>query len=93
MWMAPSGCGPKHRPLLRPLARGLEQADSWATDAYEWLNVPYDSGLVFVRDPNMLQAVTAVAGENLPDLSRRARGVEVWAALRSLGTGGPGGAV
>jgi glutamate/tyrosine decarboxylase-like PLP-dependent enzyme len=74
--------------LLRPLARGLEQADSWATDAYEWLNVPYDSGLVFVRDPNTLQPATALTGENLPDLSRRARGVEVWAALRSLGHAG-----
>jgi glutamate/tyrosine decarboxylase-like PLP-dependent enzyme len=82
------GLWAKASPLLRPLARGLEQADSWATDAYEWLNVPYDSGLVFVRDSNMLQAVSAVAGENLPDLSRRARGVEVWAALRSLGQAG-----
>jgi glutamate/tyrosine decarboxylase-like PLP-dependent enzyme len=82
------GLWAKASALLRPLARGLEQADSWATDAYEWLNVPYDSGLVFVRDPNTLKAVSAVAGENLPDLSRRARGVEVWAALRSLGRAG-----
>jgi glutamate/tyrosine decarboxylase-like PLP-dependent enzyme len=82
------GLWAKASPLLRPLARGLEQADSWATDAYEWLNVPYDSGLVFVRDPNTLNVVTAVADENLPDLSRRARGVEVWAALRSLGQAG-----
>ena len=82
------GLWAKASPLLRPLARGLEQADSWVTDAYEWLNVPYDSGLVFVRDPNTLQAATAFTGENLPDLSRRARGVEVWAALRSLGHAG-----
>jgi glutamate/tyrosine decarboxylase-like PLP-dependent enzyme len=82
------GLWAKASPLLRPLARGLEQADSWAADAYEWLNVPYDSGLVFVRDPNTLQAASAVAEQNLPDLSRRARGVEVWAALRSLGRAG-----
>jgi glutamate/tyrosine decarboxylase-like PLP-dependent enzyme len=82
------GLWAKASPLLRPLARGLEQADSWATDAHEWLNVPYDSGLVFVREPNMLQAATAFTGENLPDLSRRARAVEVWVALRSLGQAG-----
>jgi len=82
------GLWAKASPLLRPLARGLEQADSWATDAYEWLNVPYDSGLVCVRDPNTLQAASAVAEQNLPDLSRRARGVEVWAALRSMGQAG-----
>jgi glutamate/tyrosine decarboxylase-like PLP-dependent enzyme len=82
------GLWAKASPLLRPLARGLEQADSWATDAYEWLNVPYDSGLVFVRDPNILRPATALTEENLPDLSRRARGVEVWAALRSLGRAG-----
>jgi glutamate/tyrosine decarboxylase-like PLP-dependent enzyme len=82
------GLWAKASPLLRPLARGLEQADSWATDAYEWLNVPYDSGLVCVRDPNTLQAASAIAEQNLPDLSRRARGVEVWAALRSLGQAG-----
>lgn len=82
------GLWAKASPLLRPLARGLEEADSWATDAYEWLNVPYDSGLVCVRDPNTLQAANTVAEQNLPDLSRRARGVEVWAALRSLGQAG-----
>jgi glutamate/tyrosine decarboxylase-like PLP-dependent enzyme len=82
------GLWAKASPLLSPLARGLEQADSWATDAYEWLNVPYDSGLVCVRDPNTLQAASAIAEQNIPDLSRRARGVEVWAALRSLGRAG-----
>src|SRR5450631_3029965 len=86
---------------LKPLARGLEQADSWATDAHKWLNVPYDSGLAFVRDANALKAAMAITAEYLPtesaernpsdftpELSRRARGVEVWAALRSLGRAG-----
>jgi glutamate/tyrosine decarboxylase-like PLP-dependent enzyme len=86
---------------LRPLAKGLEHADSWATDAHKWLNVPYDSGLAFVRDANTLKAAMAITAEYLPtetaernpsdftpELSRRARGVEVWAALRSLGRSG-----
>ena len=75
-------------------------ADSWATDAHKWLNVPYDSGLVFVRDRRSLNAAMAasaaylVEGETrdphlcVPELSRRARGVEIWAALRSLGRQG-----
>jgi glutamate/tyrosine decarboxylase-like PLP-dependent enzyme len=79
----------------------MTQADSWATDAHKWLNVPYDSGLAFVRDANALRAAMAVTAEYLPtaspyrnpsdytpELSRRARGVEVWAALRSLGRNG-----
>lgn len=82
------------------LAAGVGEADSWATDAHKWLNVPYDSGLAFVRDPETLRAAMAVsaaylpAGESrnpadyTPELSRRARGVEVWAALRSLGRAG-----
>jgi len=85
---------------LAPLARGIEQADSCATDAHKWLNVPYDSGLAFVRDKAALQAAMAVTAEYLPataqrnpsdftpELSRRARGVEVWAALASLGRSG-----
>lgn len=88
-------------PSLRPLVRGIEHADSWATDAHKWLNVPYDSGLAFVRDPDALRAAMAVTAEYLPvegpernpsdftpELSRRARGVEVWMALRSLGRAG-----
>jgi glutamate/tyrosine decarboxylase-like PLP-dependent enzyme len=88
-------------PQLAPLARGMVDADSWATDAHKWLNVPYDSGLAFVRDPHALQAAMAITAEYLPmqtefrnpsdftpELSRRARGVEVWAALRSLGRAG-----
>ena len=41
-------------PRLAPMSRGVELADSWATDAHKWLNVPYDSGLAFVREPGVL---------------------------------------
>jgi len=87
-------------PALSHLARGLGEADSWATDAHKWLNVPYDCGLAFVRDPGALRAAMAIHAEYLPkaderdpsdytpELSRRARGVEVWAALRTLGRSG-----
>jgi len=88
-------------PARAHLAGGIELADSWATDAHKWLNVPYDCGLAFVRDPDSLQAAMAVTAEYLPtqseyrnpsdytpELSRRARGIEVWAALRSLGREG-----
>ena len=88
-------------PARARLCAGIVQADSWATDAHKWLNVPYDSGLAFVRDPDALQAAMAITAEYLPtqteqrnpcdftpELSRRARGVEVWAALRSLGRAG-----
>lgn len=94
LWVAAS-------PRLAALCRGLAAADSWATDAHKWLNVPYDCGLAFVRDPQALQAAMAITAEYLPtqtaqrnpadftpELSRRARGVEVWAALRSLGRTG-----
>ncbi|MGE0582887.1 MAG: aspartate aminotransferase family protein [Steroidobacteraceae bacterium] len=86
---------------LAPLAAGIEQADSWATDAHKWLNVPYDCGIAFVREPGILPAAMAVSAEYLPagsgarnpadftpELSRRARGVEVWAALAALGRSG-----
>lgn len=88
-------------PALAPLVHGIAGADSWATDAHKWLNVPYDCGLAFVRDAHALQAAMAITAEYLPtqsenrnpgdftpELSRRARGVEVWAALRSLGRSG-----
>lgn len=88
-------------PTRAHLTQGLSDADSWATDAHKWLNVPYDCGLAFVRDPNALKAAMAMTAEYLPtesehrnpgdftpELSRRARGVEVWAALRSLGREG-----
>lgn len=83
------------------LAEGLEAADSWATDAHKWLNVPYDSGVAFVRDADSLRASMAITAEYLPteteyrnpsdftpELSRRGRGIEVWAALGSLGRSG-----
>jgi len=88
-------------PSRAHLTAGIADADSWATDAHKWLNVPYDSGLAFVRDPHALQAAMAITAEYLPtesdvrnpadftpELSRRARGVDVWAALHSLGRAG-----
>ena len=84
----------------RDLLRGYELADSWATDAHKWLNVPYDSGLALVRDGNALRAAMSISAAYLPqetrrdpanytpELSRRARGVEVWAALKTLGRSG-----
>jgi glutamate/tyrosine decarboxylase-like PLP-dependent enzyme len=88
-------------PALRPLCAGMNKADSWATDAHKWLNVPYDSGLAFVRDANALRAAMSVTAAYLPapggvripsdftpELSRRARGVDVWAALSALGREG-----
>ena len=83
------------------LTHGIADADSWATDFHKWLNVPYDSGLALVRDAAALRAAMAITADYLPtatqfrnpsdftpELSRRARGVEVWAALRSLGRKG-----
>jgi glutamate/tyrosine decarboxylase-like PLP-dependent enzyme len=82
------------------LLTGFSGADSWATDCHKWLNVPYDSGLAVVRDAEHLRAAMTVRAAYLqmgehrepwqytPEASRRARGVEVWAALRSLGRRG-----
>jgi len=87
-------------PAHAALADGLADADSWATDAHKWLNVPYDCGLAFVRDAGALRAAMSVSADYLPpgdarnpsdytpELSRRARGVDVWAALRTLGRAG-----
>ena len=87
-------------PARKHLLTGYEQADSWATDAHKWLNVPYDSGIAFVRDSDALRSAMAISAAYLPtedrrepshytpELSRRARGVEVWAALKSLGRSG-----
>lgn len=85
----------------RHLVTDFEDADSWATDAHKWLNVPYDSGIAFVREPQDLKAAMAITADYLltetefrnpsdftPELSRRARGVDIWAALRSLGRQG-----
>ena len=87
-------------PELGPLAQGIDRADSWAADAHKWLNVPYDSGLAIVRDAGALSGAMSVQADYLPDpenrepfeftpeTSRRMRGVEVWAALASLGRDG-----
>lgn len=95
LWAAAS---PRHRELVR----GLERADSWATDAHKWLNVPYDSGLVFCAHPEAHRAALTAHADYLeqtegrerdpfewaPEFSRRARGFAVWAALRHLGRDG-----
>jgi glutamate/tyrosine decarboxylase-like PLP-dependent enzyme len=87
-------------PGRAPLVAGYDQADSWSTDAHKWLNVPYDAGLAFVRDGEPLRKTCALRAAYLPpgntrdpfdytpESSRRARGVEIWAALRSLGRSG-----
>lgn len=86
----------------RALVTGVEGADSWATDAHKWLNVPYDNGVAVVREAAALHAAMAVGGEYLikgagevrdeldwvPEFSRRARGFTVYAALRALGRRG-----
>jgi len=89
-------------PSLREHVRGLERADSWATDAHKWLNVPYDCGIVFVADAAAQRAAMGAQASYLvqsagterdpfewvPEFSRRARGFTVYAALRSLGRRG-----
>jgi len=82
------------------LTCGFDQADSWATDAHKWPNVGYDSGLAIVRDGDALRASMGITAAYLepgsrrepmhhtPEASRRARGVELWAALKSLGRSG-----
>src|SRR5215210_32798 len=89
-------------PGLAPLVRGAGTADSWATDGHKWLNVPYDSGIVIVNDPESHRAAMTIAAAYLvqtggrerdpfdyvPEFSRRARGFTVYAALRSLGREG-----
>jgi glutamate/tyrosine decarboxylase-like PLP-dependent enzyme len=87
-------------PQRAHLMNGFAEADSLATDCHKWLNVPYDSGLSFVRDAESLRAAMSMRAAYLsqggnreacqftPEASRRARGVEVWAALRSLGRRG-----
>jgi len=87
-------------PEHAPLAQGFLGADSWAMDAHKWLNVPYDSGVAIVREREALAQAMSMSGAYLlpsehrdamnytPDSSRRARAIEVWAALRSLGRSG-----
>ncbi|HWY42857.1 MAG TPA: aminotransferase class V-fold PLP-dependent enzyme [Candidatus Sulfotelmatobacter sp.] len=87
-------------PKYGELTRGLELADSWALDAHKWLNVSYDSGVVIVRNGLALKRSMAMsaaylqagalreAANHVPESSRRARGVEIWAAMKSLGRSG-----
>ena len=89
-------------PRLRPLVAGVKLADSWATDAHKWLNVPYDSGLVFCANPAAHRAAMGARASYLihgadgerdaldysPEYSRRARGFAVYAAIRALGRAG-----
>ena len=87
-------------PQYAPLVAGFGAADSWAIDCHKWLNVPYDSAVAVVRRPDYLKAAMAMSAAYLtpgsgrepwhfaPEASRRARGVELWAAMRSLGRSG-----
>ncbi len=87
-------------PRYRDLTRGFDLADSWATDAHKWPNVGYDCGLAILREPSYLRKAMTCSAAYLPDsgarqpmhytpeMSRRARGIELCAALRSLGRDG-----
>ncbi len=84
----------------RHLTEGIDEVDSIATDLHKWLNVPYDSGLALYRDPSVARAALAMTAAYLPqtdertpsdftpEASRRARGIDIWAALLSLGREG-----
>jgi glutamate/tyrosine decarboxylase-like PLP-dependent enzyme len=89
-------------PRLRGLVLGHDDADSWATDAHKWLNVPYDAGVVVVRHPAAHRAAMGASAAYLPpapgalrdpydwvpEMSRRARGFTLYAAIRELGADG-----
>lgn len=87
-------------PTRANLMSGYSAADSWATDCHKWLNVTYDSGLAFVREPRYLLNAMALSASYLaasenrepfhftPEASRRARALEIWAVLRCLGRRG-----
>jgi glutamate/tyrosine decarboxylase-like PLP-dependent enzyme len=89
-------------PARKHLLAGVDRADSWATDAHKWLNVPHDSGIAIVRDADALRRAMSINAAYYPEpdsnkrepmrwgpeSSRRARAVEIWAALRSLGVDG-----
>lgn len=87
-------------PKYEQLTRGLEKADSWATDAHKWPNAGYDCGVVLLRNGDALRTALGISAAYLepgarrepmhhtPDSSRRARGVELWATLKSLGRAG-----
>jgi glutamate/tyrosine decarboxylase-like PLP-dependent enzyme len=94
------GLWAKASPRYAHVVDGFERADSWAADAHKWPNTSYDCGIVMVKEPAHLQAAMTVAAAYLvpghdrepshytPEMSRRARAVELWAALRSLGRTG-----
>ncbi len=87
-------------PRYRHLTDGFELADSWSTDAHKWPNVGYDCGIALVRQPSALRGAMSFTAPYLPpgtlrepahyspEMSRRARGIELWAALRSMGRSG-----
>ena len=87
-------------PKYRPLTAGAELADSWSADAHKTLNAPYDNGIVFVKSREALTSAMRSSGAYFvfgrerdpmvytPDMSRRARGVDLWAVLLSLGKSG-----
>lgn len=88
-------------PAVSRQVAGMSEADSWATDCHKWLNTTYDCGVALVRSSGTLRAAmqadaaylpgAASAGEGMamtPESSQRARGIEVWAALASLGRSG-----
>jgi glutamate/tyrosine decarboxylase-like PLP-dependent enzyme len=91
-------------PKLRVMTAGFERADSWTCDAHKWLNVPYDSGIVFCAHPDVHRRAMTVQAAYLeqtegvqqvrdgfdwtPEFSRRARGFPIYAALRGLGRAG-----
>lgn len=87
-------------PKRKHLTEGFQNADSWATDAHKWPNVTYDNGVVLVRDGAALRAAMTMNAaylapgtrrepmHHVPESSRRARGVELWAALKTLGRAG-----
>jgi glutamate/tyrosine decarboxylase-like PLP-dependent enzyme len=89
----------------RYLTRGIEKADSWSVDAHKTLNAPYDCGIVLCRNRRALVDAMQATGSYIqygnpdnrrdgmlttPDMSRRARGVELWATLKALGRSGVG---
>ncbi|MEO7262268.1 MAG: aminotransferase class V-fold PLP-dependent enzyme [Jatrophihabitantaceae bacterium] len=91
-----AGASPTHQCLVE----GYQHADSWGTDAHKTLNVPFDCGVAIVAKPAPLRRALGISGDYLvpdavgdpldrvPEMSRRARGVPVWAALHSLGRAG-----
>jgi glutamate/tyrosine decarboxylase-like PLP-dependent enzyme len=94
------GLWAKVPPEFRDLTKGVEAADSWGVDAHKWLNVPHDSGIAIVREPSHLHAAMMISAPYLaqgqarepmqwtPESTRRARAIEIWTALRTLGRSG-----